>query len=86
VILAALAFVAGFLGGAVWGMRRRSPSIFRLGIGVGGTMGLAAGLLGGLRLGLAAVMPGWRRKAMRAIGKKCSKPIVAGGGGWYGKG
>jgi hypothetical protein len=41
----------GFVGGAAWGMRRRSPSIFRLGYGLGGVVGLAVGLGGGMRLG-----------------------------------
>ena len=50
-----LVFVAGLIvgvaGGAAWGMRRRSPSIFRLGYGLGGVVGLAVGLGGGMRLG-----------------------------------
>jgi hypothetical protein len=52
VIVAVL--VAGSVGfglGIVLGMRRRSPSIFRLGYGLGGVVGLAVGMGGGMKLG-----------------------------------
>jgi len=48
------ALVAGSVGfalGVVLGMRRRSPSIFRLGYGLGGVVWLAVGMGVGMRLG-----------------------------------
>ena len=78
------ALVAGSVGfalGIVLGMRRRSPSVFRLGYGLGGVVGLAVGMGVGMRLGRGLPVS----KRLRAVARM-EKPVQRVGGSSNGKG
>ena len=74
------AAAVGFGLGVVWGMRRRSPTIFRLGRGVGAAIGLAVGIGVGMRLGRGLPVS----KRLQAVARM-EKPVQRVGGVSNGK-